>query len=59
MYLQSYETQYPPVPNSLVSLLPCPIFPFNIIPQLFAPRLTSKILQIRLTARIGEDGQSY
>jgi hypothetical protein len=24
-----------------------------------APRLTSKILQIRLTARIGEDGQSY
>jgi hypothetical protein len=25
----------------------------------FAPRLTSKIFQIRLTARIGKEGQSY
>jgi hypothetical protein len=43
----------------LVSLLPCRIFPFNIIPHCGAPRLTSRMYKLRITARIGEEGQSY
>jgi hypothetical protein len=43
-----------------VATLPCSdSSPLILSRTKFAPRLTSKILQIRLTARIGEDGQSY
>jgi hypothetical protein len=43
----------------LVSLLPFPISALILSRTKFAPRLSSKILQIRLTVRIGEEGQSY
>jgi hypothetical protein len=43
-----------------VSTLPCSgSSPLILSRTKFVPRLTSKILQIRLIARIGEEGQSY
>jgi hypothetical protein len=62
IYLQSYEKQEPPLPNS--ACFSCNVTVFRFSPLILSrtkltPRLTSKILQIRLTARIGEEGQSY
>jgi hypothetical protein len=54
IYLQSCEKQEPPLANSVCSNS-SPLILHGIK---FAPRLTSKILQIRLTVRIGEEGHS-